>query len=716
MIRKILMNEADSYVNENAFSYKKAKDLGFKETGFGYFITEDGEIAAISTDNGSRLIILEAGKRKLQKGKPTDKGTERFYYAAHDGETHMVTKDHAKLKGWSPANARDVKKHKNNSERKVKDSMKGKRPAKKGKVNSKSRIKHSKKREKQLELEGKRDMAIAGAGGAKASQGESRFCSAMNMLNEKKFKKENAGEINKIIENKNWDKPYPGKAEDARNLEAIGLNLNDNEGKEYIATREIFAQQELARIKGINNSVFHSKQGFNKNEKEYNRWMRAAYDGAIANKKILKEDTNIDTTKPMTTVQSTSEGGGIDKEMLAELESLEKKATDADDKKYYKKQIANFKKNREYHDTYVVGQDEKGRTTIVSISNKQAWDLSDPHSSSTPLTRFKNLKKLVEEQNLSPEVAKTIQNNINTNIESLQDSKKATIKATISVEIDENLVTLCKTKEIQSYMKQLDDYADINKKRPSPLAKYLESQEIENWPSLPIKNKLELMKESAAEQLSGQPPKTPAERPYGKIFTKIGELASSERFRNMYPEINFESKGIAKSSEIKNAEKTSISEAHKKLVKSLVGGDKKSGYPDSEGNNGPLIKSYISTVLESMHYTSDVFDEDGSMIKLSGGRGIQPSQIRSCLGELSGFDGNLKTKKGRNDLLEHLQNKCKVDSKTGTISVTDDAGDNELAFDVWRTAGSNSKVSTSFGSTMRECLGSKVDEKRKITK
>jgi len=150
VIRKILMNEADSYVNENAFSYKKAKDLGFKETGFGYFITEDGEIAAISTDNGSRLIILEAGKRKLQKGKPTDKGTERFYYAAHDGETHMVTKDHAKLKGWSPANAAAVRKHQSGSmatkTKSIIDKASGKkktsgsRPAKKTKVKSKNPV------------------------------------------------------------------------------------------------------------------------------------------------------------------------------------------------------------------------------------------------------------------------------------------------------------------------------------------------------------------------------------------------------------------------------------------------------------------------------------------------------------------------------------------------------------------------------------------------
>ena len=43
-----------------------------------------------------------------------------------------------------------------------------------------------------------------------------------------------------------------------------------------------------------------------------------------------------------------------------------------EDREYYKKQLKDFKKFREYHDTYIVGQDEKGTRKIVSVSNKKS--------------------------------------------------------------------------------------------------------------------------------------------------------------------------------------------------------------------------------------------------------------------------------------------------------------------------------------------------------
>ena len=48
-------------------------------------------------------------------------------------------------------------------------------------------------------------------------------------------------------------------------------------------------------------------------------------------------------------------------------EDLEKKLKEAktpEDKEYYEKELKSFKKFRKYHDTYVVGRDEKGRTYI----------------------------------------------------------------------------------------------------------------------------------------------------------------------------------------------------------------------------------------------------------------------------------------------------------------------------------------------------------------
>ena len=42
-----------------------------------------------------------------------------------------------------------------------------------------------------------------------------------------------------------------------------------------------------------------------------------------------------------------------------------------EDRKYYQKELKSFQKFRKYHDTYVVGVDENGRTFIVHVSNKK---------------------------------------------------------------------------------------------------------------------------------------------------------------------------------------------------------------------------------------------------------------------------------------------------------------------------------------------------------
>ena len=74
-------------------------------------------------------------------------------------------------------------------------------------------------------------------------------------------------------------------------------------------SREEFGQQELDRIKNINDSVFYKKgkKGFGGKDEPYLEWMRISYDGTLATRKILDEDTNLDMSKPNTTIQSETE-------------------------------------------------------------------------------------------------------------------------------------------------------------------------------------------------------------------------------------------------------------------------------------------------------------------------------------------------------------------------------------------------------------------------
>ena len=97
-------------------------------------------------------------------------------------------------------------------------------------------------------------------------------------------------------------------------------------------------------------------------------------------RKILEEDTDLDTSKPNTTMQSETE---VDDKVESEIQKKLDEAS-GEDKEYYEKELKSFQKFRKYHDTFTVGQDKKGRLHIVSISNKKGSDLKDPQNNTTP--------------------------------------------------------------------------------------------------------------------------------------------------------------------------------------------------------------------------------------------------------------------------------------------------------------------------------------------
>ena len=144
---------------------------------------------------------------------------------------------------------------------------------------------------------------------------------------------------------------------------------------------------------------------------------------------------------------------------------------------------------------------------------------------------------------------------------------------------------------------------------------------------------------------------------------------------------------------------------------SIKGADEKLGFP-KDGKNGPHVQGYIGTVMDAMHFDSYIDGGDGKMIVQMGIRGAQPQDIRGCLSEKSGFTGDISKTEGRDGLKKHLREKCKVDSKSGAIIITNEKGSTEICEDTWRTAGTSQKVASHFGKDMRECISSKVDSRR----
>jgi hypothetical protein len=555
----------------------------------------------------------------------------------------------------------------------------------------------------QKDLQTRRDSGDAGAGTPVASQGESRFCNTLNTLNYDSFVGENKDEVEtrkqeyKDRNEKGGKNKYPNASE-WEIIRALGYgdDPTSEEVLEYLAAREAHSKKELERIKQDPNSVFYRKNGFNGNDEAYLEWMRAGFDGAIATKKILEEDTILDTDKPFTTIQSKRD---IDDKVESILENKLAKAKEdgnQEDIEFYTAEITSFQKFRKYHDTYVVGQDKNGRTTVVSVSNKKGSDLKDPQNNTTPANRFRVIK-----DQYGDDVAKLVTQTLDDAIDRVSDTKISAVKRTNRIDIDDSIVAICDTPEMSKYMKSLSSKAAFRK--------YAEDKgkSVDN---MTTREKLELMKEHS--QLLLDSGKTPAFEPYGKIATKIGEFTQIAKYKKQYPEIDFDTDSVGKCISIKQDEKDAVTAAHQSVVSDIANADAKQGFP-KDGVNGPHTQGYLSTIMDAMHFDTYIDGGDGKMIIQMGIRGAQPQDIRSCLGAQSGYLGDVNTTEGRNGLKKHLREKCRVDAKSGAVTVSDGTGERSICEDTWRTAGTSQKVASGFGEDMRKCIKKSVDSRRK---
>jgi len=541
----------------------------------------------------------------------------------------------------------------------------------------------------QNDLQEKRDKGISGAGGPIASQGESIYVKNINSkLDISEYKEKHRDQIEIYKEKING---RGLKADEKRTVLALGLSEED--GIEYLATREHQSQEELKRIKEDKDSVFYKKgkKGFNGKDEPYLEWCYAAFDGALETKRILENDTSLDTSQEYTTVQSEKE---IDDEVESHLEE-QVKNSEGEDKEYYEKELTSFKKFRKYHDTFVIGKDKNSRTHIVSVSNKKGDDLKDPHNNTTPAKRLNVIKERYGE-----DVAKKVTETLEEGIVKVSDTKQSAVKRSSELQIDDNISKVSETTEMSSYIDTLNNHKAFRE--------YLEENN-HKYEELPISGKLKLMQDYSRMLIqNGQ---KPAYEPFGKIATKIGEFTRTKKFRSKYSDIDYDSSAINECINIKQDEKEAVSKTHKKVVEEVTHADKEIGYP-KDNKNGPHTQGYIDSVLDVLHYNTYIDGGDGKMILQMGINGTQPRHIRNCLKDLSGFDGETETSEGREELKKYLREQCTIDSDSGAVYVESPDGRIQLAEDTWRTAGTSQKVASGFGSDIRKCIINKLSQER----
>jgi hypothetical protein len=572
--------------------------------------------------------------------------------------------------------------------------------------------------EYQNDVENSRAKGVAGAGGAVASEGESKYCNACN-LDKKQWRADNQQELTSIKE---------GLRSKKRNKEEklVAASLGYDEGDEAfldtLAEAELYCKQKTAEVEADKDSVLYKKgkEGFadakvgNKTDAKgaYCEWMKAGYFGSIATKRRLDE-SKLDTTQPHKIVQSTTE---LNDAVQAHLEDMVEKSQ-GDDKKYYKHQLKLFKKFKMYHDTFAIGKDKNGRTAIVSISNKKDSEVKDPQNNTTPAQRLRLMQI-----KFGDDVASGVSNVIDEGIQKVSNAAAATVKSQAKMKIDDLVVAACESPKMKNYMDVLNGIATDGKHR---FSKYIESKG-KDWENLSTKEKLELMNEYSNSRLydeKGNPRIIEKDEgtfykddtgkevgpiknlgqiglpyePFGKIAIKLGEFRVNEE-----------------TSAIKQAEKDIVTAVHTEVTNQLFKDDEPDGYhPDTNPNadNGKHTQAYISGVMDAMHlgtYIDLDDDDDDAMLIQMGVNGVKPSMIRNCIAEKSGYTGDFSTPKGKAALKEHILKKSRVTPGGEKVSVMNEGKEVELFNDQWRTAGTTQKVASYFGKDMRECLQEKA--------
>ena len=237
---------------------------------------------------------------------------------------------------------------------------------------------------------------------------------------------------------------------------------------------------------------------------------------------------------------------------------------------------------------------------------------------------------------------------------------------------------------------------------------------------------------AAAIELMKDPSQDLPYDPFGKIVEKYGEVYNDiedkinnkgwtkEEIAEKYGisveqvEAILNSTAMQECGALKTRRQNSMEEAHKEIVNATKKQDEEwfktpegaKWRKDNPDANGPYTQTYVREYMNNMHWDKYIANLDGKKQLQIGGVNCKPKDLRECLGELSGFEGDTSTPEGRAELLEHLERRVDIDADTGAVRIKGENGAS-LGYDTWRTAGTSPKTAAGPGKDLRECLRNK---------
>ena len=161
--------------------------------------------------------------------------------------------------------------------------------------------------------------------------------------------------------------------------------------------------------------------------------------------------------------------------------------------------------------------------------------------------------------------------------------------------------------------------------------------------------------------------------------------------------------------------KNAMKEAYKQISSDIADADEKwqkERAPNSPQppENGPHTQTYVNTFVKQMHWDRYILGEEEDIGDMNiEGRTVNSKHIRTCLGDLSKFTGDLDTKEGRDGLLDHLGKTMKINSEDESLVFQSESGTTQIGKESYRTKGTgNNSLLGLFGKDMEACLKEKT--------
>ena len=385
-----------------------------------------------------------------------------------------------------------------------------------------------------------------GAGGAKASYGESQVSEA-HKLDIEDYRKKNRDTINKKKEEIKNRKSFPTKA-DERTADALGLDPNSEEFLEYLATREVWVEQQRELHK---KEKIYKKFG---SDSAMDAWNRAAFDGGYMLQKHLKKSG----MKNANIVQSTTE---LDDDVQSKIQKKKDNACKkpkSEDCEYYTKELEDFKKYRKYHDTYAIGEDENGRMMIIHISNKKSDKADDGQANTTTAQRLQRMK-----EKYGKDIAESVVKALDDGRRKAQSIKPTTVKNIEKVEVDDDFVEMSELADTNGKnFNKIDEKGKESCKikdngKPNSNTKFAcwlkdNLPKGKTWDKLSKKDKLKYAQQFALDKKWREDNELSEKgiyEPYAKIFIKVGEVGTGGHREGVKIRINARKQAIRKGDE-----------------------------------------------------------------------------------------------------------------------------------------------------------------------